>query len=100
VKAKKEFIGRVFWRDPTASYDYQHTKFKKATDRMGKFVAYGLVNLEDEEAIIVKEDIELLDFDNGIETGIRGATDIPRGKNIIFRVEEYLGKGKWKIVKT
>jgi hypothetical protein len=98
-KSVREFVGRVLWYDTTTSHDYQHDSIPDPKDRMGKFAEYGIINLENPDAIVVKFGIEHLDFKSMIVKSVRDVTDIPRGKKIIYKVQEHLGGNKWKDVK-
>lgn len=105
-KDKKQipkFVGRVLWYDTTTSHDYQHDTLPDPKDRMGKFSDYGIIDLNDPNAIIVEFGIEHLTFDDSknsdIIKSVRDHTDIPRGKHIIYKVQEHLGGNKWKDIK-
>jgi len=100
AKQKKEFIGRVLWYDTTTHHDYQYEQTKNAVDRMGKFIEIGLIDVTDPDAIIVKFGIEVLDLKTLLVKGIRDHTDVPRGKKIIYKVQEHLGGDKWRDIKV
>ena len=93
-KSPKEFFGRVLWYDITTHHDYQHDTILDPKDRMGKFEDYGLIDLSDPDVVVIKFGIEKLDQEFKITKAVRDHTDIPRGKRVIWKIQEHLGGDK------
>jgi hypothetical protein len=99
-KQKTEFFGRVLWYDITTHHDYQHDTISDPKDRMGKFADYGVINISHPDVIVIKFGVEYLDQKFEIVKTVRDHTDVPRGKRVIWKVQEHLGNDNWRDVKV
>ena len=93
MKSKKRFFGRVFWVDPSTSQEYQYENIGDSMGRLGCFRTSGIIELGDKDCVIVIHDEEI---QQGKHDSVRSNTDIP--KALIIKVEEHLGKDKWRVV--
>ena len=98
----KPFLGRVWWLDPTSSYNYQYQNIPEGIDRVGCFRTIGYIDITDANTCVIITDEE---YDRTISKpiAVRDNVDILWGNVILIeKFKGYTNKNKevWEEVKS